>query len=47
MIGYFLKRDRVCLKLNVQGQWGGRIFDIDGQGGGVEDLENWIIPWTP
>ena len=29
------------LKMDVQGQWSGRILDIDGQG--VEGLEIWTI----
>ena len=32
----------VRLKLDVQVQAGGRIVDVDGQGG-VEGLENWTI----
>ena len=35
MIGYNLEREvrgRSCLKLNVQGQDGGRILDVAGQG---------------
>ena len=31
----------VCLKLDVQGQGGGRISDVDGQG--VRGLENWTL----
>ena len=31
----------VPLKLEVQGEGGGKILDVDGQG--VRDLENWII----
>ena len=30
------------MKLDVQGQGGGRILDVDGQGGVVR-LENWTI----
>ena len=30
------------MKLDVQGQRGGRILDVDGQGG-EEGLENWTI----
>ena len=36
------KRRRVCLKLDVQSQEGGRILDVNGQGG-VRGLENWTI----
>ena len=32
----------VSLKLDVQGQGDGRIFDVNGQGGG-RDLGNWAI----
>ena len=35
----FKKRGGGCLKLDVQGQWSGRILNIDRQGG----VENWII----
>ena len=42
MIGYHLEWVwRVRLKLDVHGQGGGRILDIDGQG--VGGLENWTI----
>ena len=34
-------RGRSCLKLNVQGQDGGRILDVAGQG--EWGLENWTI----
>ena len=31
------------LKLDVEGQGGGRISGVDGEGGRVECLENWTI----
>ena len=34
------ERERVRFKLNVEGQGGERILDVDGQGG-VGGLENW------
>ena len=40
MIGYHLEREGVRLKLDVQGQGGGRILDVAGQvGWGVLKIE--------
>ena len=38
----FVPYGGIFLKFDVQGQKGGRILNVDGQGG-VEGLENWTI----
>ena len=42
MHGIIWRGERVRLKLNIQGQMGGRISDADGQG--VGGPESWTIP---